>query len=215
MYDVQVDAKGYESSAYMTPSRWTTTSLLVREVLRHVDRGSTIVEIGPGSGLLTTILRSFGYAVKTVDIDPAVKPDVVGDITSVDVIGRLSSCDALIASEIFEHITYDDFMMAIERLRTLCPKLFLTLPHTTVRRMFFGFSLKLPKLQWMRVGWKWSLKKRAHTFNGQHYWELGTKQHSVGTMKRDVQKHGWQVSMSYINPDNPYHHFFYLTHKER
>ena len=128
----------------------------LRDNLRREDR---VVEFGCGTGRLITIpLRAWGYDVTGVDLDePSIErgrdllrearldPDALQAIDLADLTGPF---DAVIASEILEHLDDDELRDSLALIRDrLVPggKLLVTTPN--------GYSLfELENLLWYRTG---------------------------------------------------------------
>lgn len=94
-------------------------------VCEHLVPGSSILEVGTGSGWFAEKLRLAGYRVTTLDIvGPA---DIVGDITDWRQL-RLApaSFDAVVALEVIEHVD------CLSSLQNLCREnglIILSSPH--------------------------------------------------------------------------------------
>lgn len=211
-YTVQVDSDLYSQERYLTTPRWSSYSLIVREVIKLYPQ--KILEIGPGNGIITNILRNFGFKVLTLDFDPNVKPDILTDITKIEIEKlKNSNFDLIIAAEIFEHISFENFVSSIKKLKNVAPKLLLTLPYTTKNSVFFSFSFNLPIIKRVSFSKKLIFRKEKHEFNGQHYWEIGKISYPLHKISSDINKSGWEIYKQFINPENPYHYFFLLSQK--
>ena len=72
---VQVESSLYSTSGYCQPGRFSAYAYQIKEIL---DSGAqTVLEIGPGNGVVTYVLRQAGIRVDTLDHDPALNPDFV------------------------------------------------------------------------------------------------------------------------------------------
>jgi len=84
---------------FNTISRYQKLKLLKK----HVPRGYSILEVGPGSGWYSEKLRMVGHEVTTIDVVPPA--DIVGDINAWRHLGiTVDSYDAIVAFEIIEHV---------------------------------------------------------------------------------------------------------------
>ena len=79
---VQVAPEHYDFERYDDRERWMSYWHQIRVVL--AVRPKTVLEIGPGSGVFRSYLRSVGIDVKTLDIDASRGVDFVADITRLD-----------------------------------------------------------------------------------------------------------------------------------
>ncbi len=208
-YTVQVQRGHYTSeTGYLSPARWSTYSLIITEAMQL--RPQSILEIGPGPGIVTEALRKIGFSIKTLDLDPDVHPDYLLSATNKDVPSKVEKIDLVIASEIFEHVEYDDFIRALRTWRSVAESFILTLPDTNAQALSFGIRLRLPIFNKLSFLWKVRFQKIQHEFDGEHYWEIGKKTYPVTRIRNDIHKSGWNIQNEYINPDNPYHRFFIL-----
>ncbi|MCK9378662.1 MAG: class I SAM-dependent methyltransferase [Candidatus Moranbacteria bacterium] len=169
----------------------------------------TILELGPGNNIVTNILKTMNYDVKTLDFDNSTKPDYNLSITD-EKIDSIGTFDLIIASQVLEHIQYKDFTKALKNLSKISTNLILTLPHTTINSFTISLSLKIPTLKKITFSKKFFYKKVNHKFNGLHYWEIGKKDFPVKKISSDIQKSGWIIQAEFLNDENPFHYFFIL-----
>lgn len=100
----------------------------------------TLLEIGIGSGLVSSYFKRAGIKVTTCDIDSNLCPNVVGDIRSLPIKDR--SYDAVAAFEILEHIPFSDLDIALLEISRVSKKnVIISLPY---RHTCFEMVLKLP-----------------------------------------------------------------------
>jgi len=72
----QVHASHYDFASYMDKKRWTSVWHQLDEVNRANPR--SVLEIGPGPGLLKAVAALYALRVETFDIDPELKRDHLG-----------------------------------------------------------------------------------------------------------------------------------------
>lgn len=202
-YQVQVSGGHYTNQSYLSRARWSTYSVIIDSVLTL--RPKQVLEIGPGPGLVTQALRQIGCEVKTLDLDPAIQPDYLISATDPSIVEKVGTFDLIIASEIFEHVEYHDFLSALHRLSSVSEYFILTLPDTNEKSLTFGFRFRLPLLNNITKIFKFRSGRVKHTFDGQHYWEIGKKGSEFYRIRRDIEKSGWNIVSSFLNIDNPYH----------
>ncbi len=208
-YTVQVEAGHYTSeTGYLSPARWSTYGLIIAETMRL--RPQSILEIGPGPGIVTETLRKIGFPVKTLDLDPETFPDYLLSATDPDIDSKVEKINLIIASEIFEHVRYNDFLAALRNLLKMTDYLILTLPNTNDQSLAFGFRIRLPLLNHISTTFKFRFGHTEHTFDGEHYWEIGKQGYPAKKVRNDLSSMGWKIQSDFINIDNPYHHFFIL-----
>jgi SAM-dependent methyltransferase len=108
----QVPADLYSSREYNIKERFASFWHQVDEVLDLAP--ATVLEVGPGGGLVTDLLRRAGVEVTTMDLDPAVQADVVGSVTEIPLEDR--SVDVALCAEVLEHLPWEDAVRAINEL---------------------------------------------------------------------------------------------------
>ena len=202
----QVDKAAYEFEKYSHLDRWASYYYQLREVLRLEPR--SILEIGVGDKVIGEYIKNnTAILYKTLDIAEDLHPDVIGGVTDIPI--PSSSYDMVCAFEVLEHIEFSQFEKAVREMKRVARKhVLISLPH-------FGppvkFGLKLPFLPEI----KWAFKipwHRPHTFNGQHYWEIGKKGYSVATVRSILAKE-FTILKEFVPFENQYHHFFILEKK--
>jgi len=208
LYNVQVGDGHYTNSEYLSPARWSTYSRIVSEVLRIKPK--TVLEIGPGPRVVTEALKRMNFSVKTLDIDPSVEPDYLLSATDPNIDSKVAKVDLVIASEIFEHVRYVDFLEASKRLLKITDYFILTLPDTNEQSLTFGCRIRLPLFNDISAVFKLRFNHPQHTFDGEHYWEIGKRGYPIRKIRSDLSSIGWKIQNDFINIDNPYHHFFIL-----
>ena len=72
----QVEKSHYEFSHYITKGRWNSMWHQLDEIINL--KPQSVLEIGPGPGVFKHLAGLFGINVKTLDLDPELKPDFVG-----------------------------------------------------------------------------------------------------------------------------------------
>ncbi|MFX1517141.1 MAG: class I SAM-dependent methyltransferase [Promethearchaeota archaeon] len=206
-YHVQVDKNHYSPKKYVTIQRWSTHYRVVKEVLNIGP--NSILEIGPGNGLVTCILKKIGFNVKTLDFDSDLEPDYVIDIANNSLGNLGETFDLVIASQVLEHIRYSSFLKVMKNLSKMTNQVLLTLPDTNRRSKFlflitnkFYFARKIVYF-----------KRAKHIFEGQHYWEIGKKGYPLKRIKNDLMNCNWSIKKNYLNFENPYHRLLLLANK--
>lgn len=204
-YSPQVDASHYQKGSYRSKDRWLSywyQLSLVRKV-----HPATVLEIGPGEGVVSEALCKDKVAVTTCDIDAAVRPDIVGSITALPLPD--SSFDLVLAAEVLEHIRFEDVPVALAEIaRVARTHVVISLPHAGYT---FGWECKvplLPRTQWLfKIPFFW----KTHTFNGEHYWELGKKGYPVRRFLGVAHKAGLRLEVVQKFQDDPAHRYFLFT----
>jgi hypothetical protein len=199
---VQVPDDHYRPANYDELHRWTSYWYQIQSIVRTGAR--TVLEIGVGSGVLSSYLRSrLGIQVTTFDCDESRGPDLVGDVRYLEANVKPESFDAVVAFQVLEHLPFPDFELTLRQLaRASRHSVLLSLPH-------YGWNL-----QWRIRLWKfdWAFSRRMSknpewTFNGEHHWEIGTRGFSLNHV-RSVITRVLDIEEDYFCPDYAYHYFF-------
>ena len=109
----QTDRSHYDESYY---ERRRLYSVAVQaEVLREL-RPASVVEIGPGRGVFAAMFRQLsGATVVTMDIDPTLRPDVIGSVFEMP-FGD-GAFDAAACFQMLEHLPFTVFGNALAEMR--------------------------------------------------------------------------------------------------
>ena len=158
---------------------------MVRSVLSEGDR---ILEIGVGTKFTSNYLKSKGYEVVTMDIDPEKKPDIVGNIVESDLEGPF---DHVLAFEVFEHISFDSFKVVLGKINRICRKnLLISVPRN--EKQWFKLSIELPgkKTFGFRIA-----TKRGKIITRHHHWEVDYLPYSKKMLERTFNDYQFSVEL--------------------
>jgi 2-polyprenyl-3-methyl-5-hydroxy-6-metoxy-1,4-benzoquinol methylase len=203
---IQVAPEHYDFERYDDRERWMSYWHQIRAVL--AVRPRTVLEIGPGSGVFRSYLRSVGIDVKTVDIDPTRDVDYVADVTKLDeALPEGLVFDAVCAFQILEHLPFAELERCLANLaRRANPHVFISLPYR-------GLRLRLG-LWWgdyhLTLGHKFLLPWR-HKPCPEHHWELGFPI-TARKITKVLRKHLDVVGRGFV-PENPYHYMWRLRRR--
>ena len=186
---------------YESAERFTSYYTQVDQVLHFSP--STVLEVGVGTGIVTSILRSRGLQVQTLDVDPALGADVVGSVTSIPLPNQ--SVDVVLCAEVLEHLPWDTFQTSLRELcRIAKTGVVISLPH-------WGYTVRcivdVPGLPPIRRAWK--LPIHISTPPGEHLWEIGRTEAPLALVKAQMNMVA-TIESDWISPWMPYHHFFRL-----
>lgn len=203
----QVDSAHYRFSRYMSKMRWASLWHQIDEVLSFSP--DAILEIGPGPGLFRANLKALGYNVNSLDIDPALKPDIVATATALPF--QRSSIDVVCAFQVLEHLPFETAIKVLAEMHRVAAKgVVISLPDArtcwpqTIRIPKIGrFDLQIPHPMF---------KPRKHIFNGQHYWEINKTGYELDYVKtKFLAATSQQTVRTFLVHENPYHRFFVFT----
>jgi ubiquinone/menaquinone biosynthesis C-methylase UbiE len=170
---------------------------------------STVLEIGPGNGIVSDILRKSGRKVTTFDINENLRPDVVGNIVEIDKIFDDNSFDLILCAEVLEHLPFEHFDAILEKFSRIAKKnVVITLPRNHRILLDFVGSLKLPFIPHLRSNLFLRLPNRQK-WSG-HHWEVDfAPAYSLATLKSIMSKY-FSLKACYVDERNRTHQFFIL-----
>ena len=203
---VQVDASHYLQD-YMTLPRMVTHWHQASEVADLTrDGGKRVLEIGPGPGHTTWLLRQWGLEVTTLDFDESVHPDLVADVT--DIPSPDGAYDCVIAAEVLEHLPFEQFPAALAELKRVCRgHVIVTLPAP-----FVGLSslVNVPRLnpKGIFLGLPYFVR---HRWDGQHYWELGKRGFGKRRIRSLIRDCGFKIVREFRPAPSLFCYFFVLS----
>lgn len=206
MNNPQVDRSHYDFNKYSSEERFVSYYWQLKEVL--ILNQPSILEIGVGDRVFGSFIKNNTTATYTsLDITEDLHPDVVGNVIELPFADK--SFDVVCAFEVLEHLPFDQFDRALSELaRVSRSHIVISVPHFGP---MISFSLKIPFVPQIRCALKIPFPKK-HMFNGQHYWELGTRGYSVKKIKKILLKYGG-IAHDFVPFGNSYHHFFTLKLK--
>lgn len=203
VFQPQVDRTHYAFARYSGEDRWVSYHTQLREVLRLSPE--SILEIGVGEGVFGSyITRNTPIRYASLDIDPALGPDLVGSVTAIPQEDK--AFDVVVAFEVLEHIPFEHFEDALrELMRVAKIGVVISLPH-------FGppiiCDIKIPFLPRLSFAMKIPYPRR-HVWNGEHYWEMGKRGFAPKTIETILQRY-FTIERSFVPHASQYHHFYVL-----
>ena len=205
----QVTAAHYDFAKYVTKARWISFYHQVSEII--TAEPDSVLEVGVGPGIIKSILKKTGHCTyESMDIDDELKPDYTGSI--LDMPFPNNQYDVVGCFQVLEHLPYDNFEKALsELLRVGKKSVIISLPDAG-RVMY----LDIPRICRHKMFNRPFARKRIHTFDGEHYWEINKKGYElhkiINTIKGIGKNYNFILTKEYRIYENPYHHFFVLTY---
>ena len=207
-YTRQVKTSHYSFDDYLKLERWISYYSQIDEVKRIAKllnkQSLKILEIGPGDGIVSNILKSMGMQVITMDIDPSLKPDYVSALPKIDIPDK-EKFDCVLCCEVLEHVQYSDMEESLKIISKISKYAVLSMPHVSLS---LSLSFKFVYFKTFKYLFSVDLGFRKHKFNGQHYWEIGYRGYSYDGFKRSLRKSGLKLLKDFRVKDHPWHHFF-------
>jgi len=196
----------YLTLNYLQKKRWISYWYQIKEAasLKNVH---SVLEVGSGNKIVADTLFKIGYEVKTLDSNSKTRPDFLIDIIQSKGLPP-EMFDLVLCCQVLEHLPYSSFALALENLYSLTKEyLLISLPYTSrgTFKPYFNVHLFpfLKPMSWVKI---FNFFPRPHTFNGQHYWEIGKKGYPLKKILRDVERIGFKIVKNYPVPENPYHY---------
>lgn len=199
---LQVDKEHYNFQLYVTKPRWISYWHQISSIL--ACQPSSVLEIGPGPGVIKSVVESCGIRYKTVDPDPQLTPDYVGSATQIPIDN--SSYDLVCAFQMLEHLPYEDSIVAIKEMFRVSNRfVIISLPDS---KPSWYYSIYIPFIGQIKclIGRPF-FRPKEHQFDGEHYWELNKVNYPLSRILHDIRLHG-EVLDSFSVEENPYHRFF-------
>lgn len=206
----QVNRKHYKEG-YDNLRRWISYHYQIKTILE--TKSKKVLEIGVGNGVVSDYLKKQKISVKTCDFDKSLKPDFVADIRKLPF--KNKDFDLVYACQVLEHLPWNESLKALKELKRVSKKhVLISLPHHSLRfdwiisfqkikqifgREFLDLSIKIPRTTKIK-------------FNGEHYWEIGSKGYPLGKIRKELNKE-FDVEKEFSPILNKYHHFFLLEIK--
>lgn len=170
---------------------------------------STILEIGPGNGIVSDILRKSGKKVTTFDINENLRPDVIGNIVEIDKIFEDNSFDLILCAEVLEHLPFEHFEGIVEKFNRITRKnVVITLPRNHHILLDFVCSLKVPFIPYLHSNIFLRLPNRQK-WSG-HHWEMDFAPECSLAKLRAIMSKYFNLKACYVDERNRTHQFFIL-----
>jgi SAM-dependent methyltransferase len=209
MTEPQVSASTYFDDGYVSLER--LISYFYQIDLIRKSRPKSVLFVGVGDGMVPAFLRSHVDTVTTLDIDPALDPDVVGDIRELSFPD--ASFDLVCAFEVLEHLPFEESKKALAELaRVSRGDILVSVPH---RRTGLELVLKFPFIRtltgrnYLNLPLLVPIRFPGFAVSGQHYWEIDGRT----TRLRDARAM-FESSCEIVAEATPvldsYHRFFAL-----
>jgi SAM-dependent methyltransferase len=210
IYNTQVPSEHYDFLRYVDKRRWASFYHQIQEIF--VFNCQSVLEVGVGTGILGALLKHFGLLYHSVDIDAGRKPTYVGSVLKLPLAD--SSYDIVVCFQVLEHIRYQDFVPALRELsRVGRGPIIISLPdagHAWSYKLYIPilgsvkFLVELPRI-----------KLPKHIWDGQHYWEINTKDYPLKRIIDDIEKTGLRTTKTYRVHEKPRHRFFVLDDRKK
>lgn len=202
--EIQVPAQSYRSN--LSVVNFINAYFQVRDCLTFGPENVLI--IGAGIGIEPAFLRHLGMQVTVVDLDPELRPDVVGSVEDLSGFDDMQF-DVVICSHVLEHLPFECFESTLSEISRVGKNALIFLPIAClVPELSIGILPLFKKIFRIPVPFSW----KKHLFNGEHYWELGTKGYSKSVVRARINDF-FDILDEYHNPQWHYSYNFILKSK--
>ena len=167
---------------------------------------TSAIEIGVGNGFVSAYLQHAGIPVVTVDINPALNPDICAPLDQVSKHIE-QQADLVICCEVLEHMPLAELDANLDHLRNLGARLFLTLPNSYKTWGLSGLAY-LPKIGAKMFDFNFNAPWKRPIAGGPHFWEVG---HSAPCSRQAIVQRLYERYTSVQSGRfalNPYHIWF-------
>lgn len=180
----RADKNIYLEGGYYHRARWASYYYQYQSIFNKGCK--TVLEIGPGGGITTMVLRQHGVKVTTLDVDPTIKPDVVGDVLKLPFPDN--SFDAVVGFEILEHLPFESFAAALSEMRRVSKEhVMISLPDHA--KTLFQMTIKLPFMKEREVQIRVPARDNSRNWApAGHHWELGNRQYPFRKVSEQIRK---------------------------
>ena len=194
-------ARRAEWFRYYSEKRITHQWLQVH-LLKNLYDIDSILEVGPGLGLVSSMLHNAGYKVTTVDYLPNQYPH--NDISFIQKkisdlsVDEIKGFDCIFCCETLEHLLWEDVDSVLDKFFSSGNKwLIISVPYQAFQfdfRLYFNlykfkknFSLKFFKFF---KNFHFNLDVDPYG----HKWEVGYKKYSLGNLENKIRNSGYTIS---------------------
>lgn len=208
----QVDIKHYKGKKYNSLERFISYSYQISSIEKLGVK--KVLEVGPGSFVVSSLLTKMGYKVTTSDFDDNVGADRVADIRELPFAN--GDFDVSMACQVLEHIPFEDFGKGLSELGRVSSRyVIVSLPR---RHTGFNLILKVPFIQtifkknFFDISISFPVRFPGFVESGQHYWEIDGWHVSQRDVRRKIREH-FDIMEEFSPPLNKYHKFYVLRKK--
>ncbi len=192
----------YKFGRYYDKRRWISLWHQLDELLSHTP--DSVLEIGPGCGVLKALAHCFGMDIETVDIDPEFGPDHLASAVSLPF--ENGSYDCVCAFQMLEHLPYEDALQAFREMLRVTRKYVLI--SIWDARPMWSYAIHVPMHGLIKFLVPKPCRAVTHVFNGEHHWEINKRGYELRRVIADFGSQGATLARTYRVLENPVHRFF-------
>jgi Methyltransferase domain len=172
--------------------------------IEAIGRCRTVLLVGPGNGLETTVLRWRGLEVTTLDIDETFAPEHVGSVHDLSRF-RSGMFDVVLASHVLEHLAVSYLDPALAEIARVGRYALVYLPvhgrHAQLRAIAGVRDLDLSLEVDLFNYFERPDGVTPRYMGGQHFWEVGMRGFRVRDLRRRFLAANFDIVRDYRNRD--------------
>lgn len=206
----------YSFEAYNTKHRMLTYWYQISEVLKA--KPTSALEVGIGTGVVTSYLKHVGVKLTTADINEALAPDVCTSVLELKDNPQISTFDVVMCFRVLHHVPFKYFSVALDNMSKVSKEyVILTLPVDEVRlygmyrytsSSIFSLSLRLP-LFFKNIVRKGGVRKNI----GSGLWQIDSTKETSRKKVEETISHRFEMVKSYRLPEDSSHRMYVLRKK--
>ena len=169
-----------------------------------------VLEVGVGTGITSWALRRVGVSVTTLDVQPGLSPDLVGDVRCIPCAD--ATFDVTCCCQVLEHLPLADLPQALSELRRVTRlRLVLSLPDLT---RYVGATITLPWIGRREFGVSLAVREPDDAWKADrletmgHHWEIGMNGATSRGVAAALTRSGWRLMRTFRVPELRWHRFF-------
>lgn len=195
----------YFKGSYDSKERFISYWHQINEIISFEPE--KILEIGVGNGFTSKYLKDRNLSIITFDVENGLSPDVAGSVLKLPFASE--SFDVVACYEVLEHLPYSEFPKALKEIHRVSRKhVVLSLPDVTT---VYRINIELPRIRPIKRLVNHPFHRPVqHTFDGEHYWEIGKASYPLKRVELDIRQAGLKIIKTYRVFEFYYHRFFAL-----
>lgn len=206
--DPHVPGAQHYGVEYLGNNRPFSLAVQLTEVIAVLPR--SVLEVGVGTGIGAFALRRAGLSVTTLDVQPELAPDLVGDVRAIPAADR--AFDVSCCCQVLEHLPFGDLPRAVSELRRVTGRrLVLSVPDLT---RSFGCTFSLASRGLRSIGISLPVREPGREWKAErlrtmgHYWEIGMEGVTARRVAHEIRHAGFARVRSLRVRELPWHRFF-------
>lgn len=206
--DEHVPSSSHYDASYLAKGRVFSHAAQIDAVLAVAP--ATVLEVGVGTGIGAFALGRVGIDVTTLDVQPELSPDILGDVRAIP--RADASFDVSCCCQVLEHLPFAHLSAALRELRRVTRwRLVLSLPDIT---RHWSCTFALPLLGRREFGLSLPVREPSDAWKAErlaamgHYWEIGMNGVTERTVTDTLRGAGFGTIRSFRVRELAWHRFF-------